>query len=930
MKQKALLIWSVFMSTLIVSCGESSNSSASLSSSSNSSVSSSSSASSSRDVGSAVEYDSIIFRLRGDDTFNVSDYGLWIWEDGLDGELYVFNETDVDDYGGFIELPSTTWTTRTRLNYIVRQATSWVGQSPDIFFYLSDFEPFMVDGVINVYLILGESEYFFTEAEALGDIVTLAEFTDWRTVRFETTGDFVSYALLENNVPIREGTAGVSGQTITLDADVNLQKNYRVQVQFKATDTKFRYRTVLANPLFATTKFEQNYTYTGNDLGLTLSNTQAMFKIWAPTSSEVNLKLYASGTPASISKVVADDVPLSTTPLIPGEKGTYAVTLPITTHTNLNGRYYTFQVVNALGRNEIIDPYAKTTGVNGIRGMILDLSTTNPTGWNQVAFDDITSPTDLLVYELHVRDLTADASWTGTEINRGKFLGLIEEDTTYTDTYLGQPKTVTTGFDHLKELGFNAIQILPFYDQANNELSDTYNWGYNPLNYNVLEGQYATNPYDGNVRVEEFKQVVQAFSESGIRVIKDVVYNHVAAATSSNFNVIVPGYFFRLNADGTYSDGAGVGNETKTERPMMRKFIVDSVKFWATEYKIKGFRFDLMALIDVTTMQQVKDALHTIDPDIVVYGEPWKGFTDTTLPLDQQSNAFSVYNRLSGIGAFNDAGRNGIRGENTWSGNQWGWMQKGDADNQADVKWINAVKGMMAGRNGSFYDTSYVDPRKTLNYASVHDNLTLFDQVLGTTSAQDAPKVSVGINALVSFSLGMPLIHAGEEIMRTKVAAIGDDPETYYSINGVNISHNSYQSPDSTNAFKWNRKVNYYDYFERYVAMIELRETIDAFKYSSASVVSPNQNAKMGFWDGPLSYSTIAAWFINPDNTTYYVFANARQQVTLGNLTSNITWDGGGVKVQVLFDSTGKFPVGTQLTNTVLLESYQVLLVKRL
>jgi pullulanase/glycogen debranching enzyme len=166
--------------------------------------------------------------------------------------------------------------------------------------------------------------------------------------------------------------------------------------------------------------------------------------------------------------------------------------------------------------------------------------------------------------------------------------------------------------------------------------------------------------------------------------------------------------------------------------------------------------------------------------------------------------------------------------------------------------------------------------------------------------------------------------------MRTKVAAIGDDPETYYSINGVNISHNSYQSPDSTNAFKWNSKVNYYDYFERYVAMIELRETIDAFKYSSASVVSPNQNAKMGFWDGPLSYSTIAAWFINPDNTTYYVFANARQQVTLGNLTSNITWDGGGAKVQVLFDSTGKFPVGTQLTNTVLLESYQVLLVKRL
>jgi pullulanase len=568
-----------------------------------------------------------------------------------------------------------------------------------------------------------------------------------------------------------------------------------------------------------------------------------------------------------------------------------------------------------------MDPYARTAGVNGVRAKIVNVSDIQPEGWHDVTFEDITSPTDLLVYELHVRDLTMDETWTGTESNRGKFKGLVESGTTYTSQ---DGVSVSTGFDHLNELGFNALQLLPFYDQANNELNDSFNWGYNPLNFNVLEGQYSTNPRDGSVRVLEFKEMVKSFAEQDVRIIMDVVYNHTASAMGSNFNMLVPGYYFRLNSDGTFSDGAGVGNETKSERPMFRKFIVESVKFWAEEYKIKGFRFDLMALIDVETMNQVRDALNEIDPDIVIYGEPWKGFSDTTLPLDQQSNTYSVYNRLNGIGGFNDAGRNGLKGENNWGdGSEYGWFQKGENDNASNVTFINRVKGMLAGKNGDYYNSSYLDPRKTVNYASAHDNLTLYDQLQGTVGVENAPNASVGINALVTFAAGIPFIHAGEEIMRTKIADDEDEDQYVFVINGQRISHNSYQSSDFTNSFKWDRKVTYLAQFERYAQMIELRLNGLSFQLESALDV---QN-QLGFWNAPLTYSTIAM-ALTKDSQPYYVFANAREAKNSGTLTSNIIWGTSQDQVEVMFDSTGHYPIGTMLNGQVLMRPYQVLLVK--
>lgn len=694
-------------------------------------------------------------------------------------------------------------------------------------------------------------------------------------------------------------------------------------MKFEATDTEWKGGWVKSNKLFDTTKFNNDYVYGGNDLGVTYTPSLSTFKLWAPTSSSVELRLYQGGSPSTVTNNKNDDL-FTVHSLTRGSQGIWSTTVA----EDLAGKYYTYNVTNTNGTNEVVDPYAKSAGVNAFRGQIVDFSTLNPEGWDTLAFEDIESPTDLTVYEMHVRDLTSDASWNGSEANRGKYLGLVEEGTTYTEG----STTVSTGYDHLKELGINAVQILPFFDSPNNELNPTYNWGYNPANYNVLEGAYSSDPPHGEVRIQEFKQTVKGLAEGGIRVVMDVVYNHVNAASSSNFNLIVPGYYFRYNANGSLSNGSGCNNDTASERPMFSKFIVDSVSFWASEYKIKGFRFDLMGLIDTGTMNAVKAALNAIDPDIVVYGEPWAAASTATTAT--MSTTGQVYSSLVGVGAFNDAGRNGIRGENSWSGNQYGWMQKGEADN-LEGSFLNRVKGMMAGMTGSYYDYAQWDPSKTVNYASCHDNLTLYDQLSGTVSPSDAPKASVAINSTVLFSQGIPFIQGGEEIMRSKKADEDDLDATYYLINGVKISHNSYMAGDSVNAYQWQNKITYQSYFDRYAEAIALRKSYNGFRLASAAnigrqYVQGDATIRMGFWDGALAYSTIAAWYTGrPGETSkaVYVFVNAREVVTSGNLKSVIAWGTGNVKV--LYDSTGARDPGTLIADSVTLSAYSVLVVER-
>src|ERR1700749_1103387 len=345
-------------------------------------------------------------------------------------------------------------------------------------------------------------------------------------------------------------------------------------------------------------------TYNGS-LGVFYSHKKTTFKVWAPMATAVKLRLYDAGDGGSSIKE-AD--------LEKRSRGMWDISIS----EDLKNKYYTFQVLqDGKWSLETPDIYAKAVGVNGHRGMVVNLKETDPVGWSKDKRPAFKHPTDAVIYELHIRDISVDPN-SGIK-NKGKFLGL-------TETGAKTPDGKSTGLDHLKELGVTHVHLMPSFDY--NSVDETkpnskYNWGYDPVNYNVPEGSYSTNPYDGNVRIKEFKQMVQALHSNGLRVIMDVVYNHTADTKGSGFNQFAPGYFYRFNADGSYSNATGCGNEVASERAMVRKFMIESVVYWAKEYHLDGFRFDLMGVHDIETMNMISDTLHKIDPTIFIYGEGW-------------------------------------------------------------------------------------------------------------------------------------------------------------------------------------------------------------------------------------------------------------------------------------------------------------------
>ena len=386
--------------------------------------------------------------------------------------------------------------------------------------------------------------------------------------------------------------------------------------------------------------------YKGGDLGLTYSKIQSVFKIWSPPAEAAELLFYKEGVGGEAIKKVK---------LVKGEKGIWSTKLA----GNYKGKFYTFRVkTNGQWSNEVADPYTKATGVNGKRAMVVNLAETNPAGWKadkSPAFSATNNKTDAIIYELHIRDASI-AENSGIK-NKGKFLGLTEEGTKSNEG-------LATGIDHLKELGVTHIHLLPFFDYNSvDESSDDnkeYNWGYDPLNYNVPEGSYSTNPYDGNTRIKELKEMIKAFHKNGMRVVMDVVYNHVADANSSSFNQLVPGYYFRHKKDGSFSDATACGNETASEMPMMRKFMLESLLYWVKEYHIDGFRFDLMGVHDIKTMNRIAAALHKVKPDILLYGEGWTA-GDSPLPDSLRALKKNAA-KLDRIAVFSDDVRDGIKG----------------------------------------------------------------------------------------------------------------------------------------------------------------------------------------------------------------------------------------------------------------------------
>ena len=555
--------------------------------------------------------------------------------------------------------------------------------------------------------------------------------------------------------------------------------------------------------VYSTEEFESAYTYAGDDLGATWTKEKTTFRVWAPTATAVAVNFYASGNPGADDQTGQLD-------MVPGEKGTWVAAMA---GEDMNGVYYTYSVTVNGETVEACDPYAVTTGVNGQRAMVLDLDSTDPEGW-----DKDTDPnagkniTDAVIYELHVRDLSVDESSGIT--NKGKFLGLIETGTT-------NSQGVPTGLDHMKDLGITHVHLLPSYDYASVDESNLsipqFNWGYDPQNYNVPEGSYSTDPYHGEVRVKEMKQMVKGLHDNGISVIMDVVYNHVYNADTFCFNQIVPLYFSRVSDSGVYSAGSGCGNDTASERSMVKKYIVDSVKYWADEYHIDGFRFDLVGLIDTETINAVVEEVHKTHPNVIFYGEGWtmstavtkEGYTMTT-----QANSAEVPE----FAFFSDTLRDALRGS---------------VFNNTERGYVAGIGGHTGTIASCFrgQPTWCKSPTQTINYASCHDNMSLFDRLTLSApdkSVEDRIRMNNLAAAVVMTSQGVPFFQAGEEMLRSKPLGNGE------------FDHNSYCSPDSVNSLKWDdlNQEAYQQVYEYYKGLIALRKAHPALRMTDAQQVN--------------------------------------------------------------------------------------------
>jgi pullulanase len=548
--------------------------------------------------------------------------------------------------------------------------------------------------------------------------------------------------------------------------------------------------------------------YTGNDLGVTYNTEETSFRLWSPAVEAVRVHLYEKDLGGAA---------IQTINLKFSEAGTWLCTL----RGDQAGKYYTFQVKQeGQWLEEQPDPYAKAVGTNGRRGMILDLLKTDPDGWENDRRITLAHPTDAIVYELHIRDMSIAES-SGIE-HKGKFLGLTEKGTT-------NPEGMATGLDHIKEMGVTHVHLLPAFDfrSLDEDRPDEgrYNWGYDPQHYNVPEGSYSTDPANGAVRIREFKQMVQAFHREGIGVILDVVYNHTGATENSVFNQLVPAYYYRHWEDGSFANASACGNETASERAMVRQYIIESVKYWAEEYHLDGFRFDLMGIHDIETMNAVRETLHAVDPSILIYGEGW---TAGDSPLPYENRALKRFaSQLNGIAVFSDNIRDGLKGH-VFTQNDRGFAS-GKEGLKETVKF-----GIVASTEHpqvNYEQVQWLDepqpwaaaPGQTMTYVSCHDNHTLWDRLANSCpEASEMERIRMQKLALATVlsSQGISFLHAGTEMLRTK--------------QGV---ENSYASPDSINQIDWDRKLRYQEVVKYVRGLIEMRKNHPAFRMTTTEMI---------------------------------------------------------------------------------------------
>lgn len=554
--------------------------------------------------------------------------------------------------------------------------------------------------------------------------------------------------------------------------------------------------------------------YSGNDLGASYSKKATTFKVWSPNAASVRVNIFEHGSDneGDAGSIMSRAMSLDKT------TGVWSVTI----NGDLLNKYYTYSVTHGKTTKETADVYAKACGVNGQRSMVVDLSTTNPDGWENDKHVLVQNQTDASVWEISVADFSSSESSGVSEANRGKYLAFTEEGTTVN----GVQGASSTCVDYLKKLGVKYVQIMPFYDfgsvDESKNIMDQYNWGYDPVNYNCPEGSYSTNPKKGEVRIKECKQMIQALHNAGIGVIMDVVYNHTYTSDSW-LQRTVPNYYYRMNNDGTFSNGSGCSNDTASEHLMFRKYMIDSVTYWASEYHIDGFRFDLMGLHDVTTMNSIRTALDNLYADgsgsqILMYGEAWDMATncDEGTVLASQKNLKQLSDR---IGAFDDTIRDAIKGST--GGTDGAFVQEGS-------RRANLKTGI-AGQSDTTTGWANV-PSQCVTYASCHDNLCLYDKLVGSVYGADGKyrkryEDLVAMNklsaAIVITSQGIPFSLGGEEFCRSKD---GDE--------------NSYASSRKENMLDWENVDLYSDVIEYYRGLYKIRDAFAAFSDSTAATAN--------------------------------------------------------------------------------------------
>ncbi|MBT9392032.1 type I pullulanase [Hymenobacter sp. NST-14] len=590
--------------------------------------------------------------------------------------------------------------------------------------------------------------------------------------------------------------------------------------------------------------YEAYPTYSGPDLGLTFVRGQARLRVWAPTAERLQLKLYAAGTGGA---------PVAEYAMQKSAGGTWTYALP----ARPPGQFYVVQAtIKGRQMAEVPDPYVHAVGLNGQRGALLDPATVHPAQWEDDRRPRLGQATDMVIGELHLRDVSMSPT-SGIE-QKGRFLGLAELGTT-------GPGGVKTGLDHLSELGITHLHLLPTNDFASLDESQPgrYNWGYDPLHYSVPEGSYAADPAAPAARIRELKRLVQQLHRRGLRLVLDVVYNHTADAARSSFEQLVPGYYYRHRPDGSLSDAAACGNEVASERPMVRKLIVESVAYWAREYHADGFRFDLMGVLDLRTMRAVRVALDEVDHSLFVYGEGW---TAGASPVSETQRAVKAnVGRLDRVAAFSDELRDGVKGH--YARHREPGFASGQPGLEESVKF-----GIVAATRHPQLDYARVNysrapwasaPAQCINYVACHDDMVLWDKLLAAVpgaAEEERIRMDVLSNTIVFTSQGVPFLPIGDEFLRTK-----------------NGSHNSYNLPDSVNQIDWARKVRYQRVFQFYRQLIALRKAHPAFRLPTQALVAEHLKFLPGLPASTIGYQLLGhaggdAW------DTITVLFNGRRQ----------------------------------------------------